>query len=310
MIAKKKPAVIWSTYPIATAHLLGLILHRLTGIPWIADFRDSMTEDNYPVAPRQRAVYCWIEAQTIKYCAQAVFTTPGAISMYAERYPEEPMSKWVLIPNGFDEDNFIQAEKSDAYQRALQNKNDKQIVLLHSGVLYPSERDPRAFFKALADLLASGVIEPVGFKVILRATGHDELHARLISENGLQDIVFLEPGISYKEALAEMLTVDVLLIFQAANCNHQIPAKVYEYIRAKKPIFALTDPDGDTAGVLNEVGCPFIVPLDNKQMIAENLSEFLRKLKQGDLVVVEDTLIKQHSRESRTQLLAKLLNEL
>ncbi len=310
MILKNKPAVIWSTYPIATAHLLGLILHRLTGIPWVADFRDSMTEEDYPVNSRQRAIYRWIEAQTINHCSRAVFTTPGAISMYAERYPEIPQSKWVLIPNGFDEDNFIQAEKSDACKQALQKKNAQQIVLLHSGVLYPSERDPREFFKALADLLASKVIAPVTFKVILRATGHDGLHAKLIDKNGLQDIVFLEPGVSYEEALAEMLTVDALLIFQAANCNHQIPAKVYEYIRAKKPIFALTDPDGDTAGVLNEVGCPYIVPLDDKQLIVENLKAFLRKIKQGDLPAVDDALIKQHSRESRTQLLANLLNEL
>ena len=71
MIFKCKPKVIFSTYPIATAHLLGLILHRLTGILWVADFRDSMTEEDYPVNPRQRAMYLWIEQQAIKYCAKA-----------------------------------------------------------------------------------------------------------------------------------------------------------------------------------------------------------------------------------------------
>jgi hypothetical protein len=33
LIRKYRPAVIWSTYPIATAHLIGLSLSRLTGIP-------------------------------------------------------------------------------------------------------------------------------------------------------------------------------------------------------------------------------------------------------------------------------------
>ena len=33
------PDVIWSTYPIATAHLIGETLHRRSGLPWIADFR-------------------------------------------------------------------------------------------------------------------------------------------------------------------------------------------------------------------------------------------------------------------------------
>ena len=35
LILKHKPRVIWSTYPIATAHLIGLTLHKLTGLPWV-----------------------------------------------------------------------------------------------------------------------------------------------------------------------------------------------------------------------------------------------------------------------------------
>src|SRR5262249_9172147 len=40
LVRRYRPDVLWSTYPIATAHLIGLTLQRLTGIPWIADFRD------------------------------------------------------------------------------------------------------------------------------------------------------------------------------------------------------------------------------------------------------------------------------
>ena len=64
----------------------------------------------------------------------------------------------------------------------------------------------------------------------------------------------MEPGVSFRNAVAEMLSADGLLIFQASNCNHQIPAKVYEYFRAKRPIFAMTDPKGDTASLLKSMG--------------------------------------------------------
>lgn len=309
MVLKFKPKVIWSTYPIATAHLLGLILHRVTGIPWIADFRDSMTEENYPVNKRQKAIYRWIEEKTVKYCEKAVFTTPGAVSMYKARYPEVPQSRWALIPNGFDEENFISAEKSEAYNIALQNKNKNQLVLLHSGVLYPSERDPTEFFGALSELRDTGVISVNKLKIILRATGHDDLHKQLIKQKGLEEVVFLEPGISYQDALAEMLTVDGLLIFQASNCNHQIPAKAYEYIRAKRPIFALTDPEGDTAGVLKEVKTAHIVPLDDKNAIIEGLVDFLERLEHRDLLPFDDVIVNKYSRLSRTELFADLINE-
>src|SRR4051812_8923822 len=42
LIRRFKPDVIWSTFPIATAHLVGLTLAHLTRLPWVADFRDAM----------------------------------------------------------------------------------------------------------------------------------------------------------------------------------------------------------------------------------------------------------------------------
>lgn len=308
MVMKHKPKVIWSTYPIATAHLIGLILHRLTGLPWVADFRDSMTEDDYPANPKQKKVYQWIEQQTVKHCTNAVFTTPGAIRMYAARYPEIPENRWALIPNGYDEENFAQAEQSESYRIALTNKDKNRIVLLHSGVLYPSERDPTQFFQALAELLKAGVIVPGGLKIVLRATGHDDLHRQLIEQHGLQEFVFLEPGVAYQEALAEMLVADGLLIFQAANCNHQIPAKIYEYLRARRPIFALTDPKGDTAGVLLEAKIPYVVPLDDRDAIIKELTGFLELLKSNQALIAGIDNVKRHSREARTQLLVDLLD--
>lgn len=301
------PKVIWSTYPIATAHIIGLVLHRITGLPWVADFRDSMTEDGYPVNPTQRKCYRWIERQTVKHCSRAVFTTPGAIRMYAERYPDIPSSRWALIPNGYDEENFTRAEASDAYKQALKDKPE-QIVLLHSGVLYPLERDPTQFFAAVLQLKQVGVIESGKIKIVLRATGHDELHLQAIAKFGLQDIVFIEQSVSYQAALIEMLTVDGLLVFQAANCNHQIPAKIYEYLRARRPILALTDPYGDTAQVMFDAGLESLAPLDDQQKISSALALFIDGIKNGHGMPKSEYNVSRYSRKSRTQLLADILN--
>jgi glycosyltransferase involved in cell wall biosynthesis len=309
LIYQYRPKIIWSTYPIATAHLLGLILHRITGIPWVADFRDSMTEDEYPANLTQRNIYRWIERQTVAHCSRAIFTTPGAIRMYAKRYPDIPSSRWALIPNGYDEENFTRAEHSEAYTQALAGKGE-QIILLHSGILYPSERDPSQFFMAMAELKQAGKIRSGQFKVILRATGHDDLHSQLIAQNGLQDIVFLEPNVAYETALAEMLTVDGLLIFQASNCNHQIPAKIYEYLRARRPILAFTDPEGDTAKVLSDAGLSGIAALDNKDAIASLISEFIENIHDHKNAIASDDVINGHSRQARTQLLVEILNQI
>ena len=40
-VRRARPDVIYSTSPPHTAHLVGWIVHRLTGIPWVCDFRDE-----------------------------------------------------------------------------------------------------------------------------------------------------------------------------------------------------------------------------------------------------------------------------
>ena len=308
LINKYQPKFIWSTYPIATAHLIALILHRISGIPWIADFRDSMTEENYPESPTKKKVYQWIEKKTVENCYRAVFTTPGASQMYAERYPNVPACKWAVIPNGYDEENFHRAEIKAINQLRIERKSQKQIVLLHSGILYPSERDPSIFFKALYELMGEGLVDLEGVKIVLRATAHDDLIKSLIIKFGIDNLVYIEPSVPYESALAEMLTVDGLIVFQGSNCNHQIPAKIYEYLRAKKPIFALTDPIGDTASVLMDAKINTISPLNDKDTIKNKFSEFLEGVRMRNAPIAKDECIRIHSREARTRLLADLLN--
>ena len=66
LIRRHRPALLWSTYPIATAHLAALTLQRLSGLPWVADFRDLMSADDYPEDATKRAIYQWIERRTVQ----------------------------------------------------------------------------------------------------------------------------------------------------------------------------------------------------------------------------------------------------
>lgn len=105
-----------------------------------------------------------------------------------------------------------------------------------------------------------------------------------------------------------MLAVDGLLLLQAANCNNQIPAKLYEYLRAQRPILALTDPVGDTAQKLKSMGIDTIAPLDSTEEIQQALSHFLALLQKGRAPVASADKISANSRASTTGDLAMLLN--
>ncbi len=106
-------------------------------------------------------------------------------------------------------------------------------MLLHSGVVYPDERDPRPLFEALGRLKAAGTLTAANFCLRLRASAYDPMLAELAARHDVADLIALEPAIPYHAALQEMLDVDGLLILQASNCNQQIPAKLYEYVRAR-----------------------------------------------------------------------------
>ena len=302
LIRRYRPDVIWSSYPIATAHLIGLTLHRLTGIPWVADQRDPMTDTGYPPDPRMRRAYLWLEDKIMAHCARLVCTTPGAIRIYQQRYPQVENARFCLIENGFDEENFAAAHTLDSQQ-------DKRFTLLHSGVIYPSERDPCALFAALASLLAAGRIHAHNFQLVLRATGHDDYLHELIARQGIGAIVRLAPPLPYNAALNEMLAADGLLLLQASNCNEQIPAKLYEYLRAGRPILALTDALGDTAATLRAAGIDTIAPLASPERIVTALSDFMRQARLGTAPLASASTVASHSRAARTIQLANLFNQ-
>lgn len=305
LVRRYRPDVIWSTYPIPTAHLIGLTLARLTRIPWVADFRDPMTDVDYPPDPLKRRVYGWIERKSVESCARAVFTTPGTVEMFRARFPEVPAERFAMIENGYDEENFRAAQRSTPAER-----RNGPLRLVHSGTLYPSERDPRPFFGALADLSKAGTLSPSDLRIVLRATGHDDYLRTLVDEFGIGALVELAPPISYGAALAEMLDADGLLVLQAANCNQQIPAKLYEYLRARRPILALTDPAGDTAAALRNAGIDTIARLDDSADIARALPVFVERLRAGTAPVAADDRIVACSRRSRSRELATLFDGL
>lgn len=312
LIEEYKPAVIWSTYPIATAHVVASALHRKTGIPWIADFRDPMAQEGYPADPRVWQSYRDIEADAAMQARYCVFTTPGAAHMYQRRYPGAA-SRIVVVENGYDEESFasvaLPPPRLPPQSSSVSAPGSRPLVMLHSGIVYPSERDPTQLFTALGRLQRAGTLSPADLCIRFRAPVHDGLLQSLARAHGAQDFIELCPAVPYREALAEMMAVDALLVMQGSGCNAQIPAKIYEYLRAGKPVLGLTDPAGDTAGVLEQAGLHDIAPLNSADEIARILPTLVRDWRGGKAALPQTSAVQQASRRGRSQALAALLTQ-
>jgi len=304
LIGAWRPDVIWSTYPIATAHVIGHALHQRSGLPWIADFRDPMAQEGYPADPLVWQSFKNIEEAALLNARWSVFTTPGAARVYGERYPSA-VPRIKVVENGYDEESFAGLGPPNGGVR--EPLNPGAVTLLHSGIVYPSERDPTQFFAALRQLCDRGVVQPSTLKVRFRAAAHEPMLEALAQQHGIEKLVELLPPIDYHAALDEMLRADALLVLQASNCNEQIPAKIYEYLRARRPLVALTDPIGDTAGVVRDAGLDTIAPLDSADRIADLLERFLSDMKTGRARLPSADFVADASRRGRTRELAGLL---
>ncbi len=302
-IRRHKPAVLWATFPIASALVAAVVLHRLTRIPLVLDLRDPMVYEGWPEERWMRSTYRWIEKRAVRMAAAVVVTTPSARRLYVERYVDVPAARFSIMANGVD-------CAMDIDPPLHPRERSEPIVLVHSGLMEIPDRDPTAFFEAIAQMRKRGDITDGSLRVILRATGRDEEYRRQIALVGIDRIVFVEKRISHSEAMAEMQRADGLLLFQGAQCNRQIPAKAYEYLACRRPIIGLLDAAGDTHQlVADQWKAPYVADMSSAAAIADVLRTFLGDFRRRDVSIPDASLIERHSRALGARELAALLDE-
>lgn len=311
LIWKYDISIVWSTYPISTSHTIGGILSRLTGIPWIADFRDPMveyvqrTKEIYPKEPLLRLARLQTETKAAKNASYLVFCTPSAKNIVKERYKYIPDTRMAVITNGYDEHSFIEAEKLLVPSCLISNKR----VLLHSGTIYPgTDRDPTALFEAIKTLADKKILSPENFELRLRNSNAESYLQELAHKCGIEVLISLMPALPYHAALNEMLHASGLLLLQGFTSNPAVPAKLYEYLRAKRPIIGLTDPAGESANTLRDIGIP-TCDITDSTAVTDILqywwdNEYNSTLKTNNLEIIF-----KFSREVLTGQLALLLNK-
>jgi glycosyltransferase involved in cell wall biosynthesis len=222
--------------------------------------------------------------------------------MYLERYPDLSADRCSVILNGYDEEDFQDLLPSSSVP-------SRPFRLVHMGLLYPIERDPQPFFRAVSQLQKDGNLDAARVRIELRASGYESTYEPMIRAEGIENLVHLLPPLSYREALRDSTSADGLLLFQAACCDHQIPAKVFEYLRHAKPILALTSHTGDTAVLLRKTGGATIVDYADWQAIYRALLEFLRDVETRSHPQPERSLVECYSRKGQAKALAHLLDE-
>ncbi len=288
LITEDQPDVILTSGPPHCVHMLGRQLKRATGLPWVADFRDPWISDG---SNRRRS---WTEQITLgweraifQYADLILANAPNARRMFSETYPLHA-EKIVTLTNGFDprlsplppgegsgvrvhfsplppaegsgvralgivhpgNEHLLLDQVHHPHARPLSRgeRRELPLTLLHAGEIYAG-RDPMPLFQALAQMNARDST----FQ--LNILGRNEVNFEgVLAKNRWNEFVHVLGQRGYQDSLDEMSQADILVLFDGPGRTIGVPAKLYEYLGAGRPILALAEPLGDTATILRKSG--------------------------------------------------------
>ena len=299
LVRRERIDAVITTSPPVSMNLIGASVKRLTGIPWVADLRDSILLnadrrfERTTVRAKEKAFERVVGVVARR--ADAVVTVSEPIADEVRGF--EPAGHVKVIPNGCDFDDFA----------GLEYQPGDRFRLTHTGSFF-GKRSPRPFLSALA---ASGLEDiVVRFAGGLRAADRE-----WVERLDLGDHLEVLPHVPHRRALELQRDseANLLLLPDAAGRGRVVPSgKIFEYLAAERPILAAVPPDGAAARLVRETGAGIVVGPDDEKGICEALLGLHARWKAGQLRngYLSPEQREKLSRKARVGELAELLLEL
>ena len=274
----QRPEVIFSSAPMWTSHLVAAVLSKALRVPWVADFRDPWCGSTWRSLPGglHTAVDQAMERGVVNRAARITCAWDGIRQLLADRYPARAAHMTTIL-NGFEpgEIDPVEVERTDA----------ARCVLIHAGNLY-GPRSPVSLLTGLRHLRRERPAEAARLLVALVGGGawNGRPLVSLAEEHGVADLVRVVPPTAHRRAVALLKGADVAILL--GQSGHQglapVPAKVYEYVGAGKPVLSIGSGD-EAVDILRRGGCPVWTADDTEDSCAASLGEIAAAHGRGDL---------------------------
>ena len=246
---REKIDVLYSTAPSYTNHLVGLMLKLLTGKGWMADYRDLWTE--YPtrrLSPGLRKrIEEWMDAAVLKKADAVNIVSPKWREFLLKRFPFLSPQKVTCYTNGYDSEDYENIPKFE--------RQDNKWRITYTGSIL---RDyPTALFLRAMGELCEEIPEMRG-EIEINFYGNI-YHEQLVQIRDVVDKFSLQRNVSINGVITRQKVLEViknsdllLLMYIEGKLNEDgcIPAKLFEYIGAKRPIFAIVPRNGSAAEII------------------------------------------------------------
>ena len=297
--------VVFTTLPPFSAAYIGYRVRKDLDIPWVADYRDLWYGDvlrEWLPGWRRRLEF-WMEKRLLRR-ADVIVTVSKQKTDYMRRlHPSLPV-RWETLTNGYDSEIY-------AGRTRTRNFDDGILEFVYTGRLFKNRRG-YAFAEALGRIKQNdpGLVKPVRVRILGGVSS--EIRARFDEILARYDIAShfdFAGDVDYQQAMDAQVNCDYLLLIvdTGDTSDGVIPGKLFEYVAAGRPIFALCNP-GATQEIIDRARLGQVVG-------AEDVSACERALKsllQQPVPIAldrDDQYLARFDRKAITAELAKLFSE-
>ncbi len=287
--AERFDALLTTSSP-DSAHLLGRALKRRTGLPWIADFRDPWTRRlayNPPTRLHDR-IHRALESACLREADRVIVTSEETRRDFLERNPGLDPGKIVVITNGYDESDFAAAGELLRRERGSDAGTEVDAAgsgeigsepgpepILHAGQLNP-ERPLAPYLAGLHRFVTRNPGRAMQARTLFLGGFYDQ-NVQEARRSGLEGLVRFEAGRPHVSSVAALLRARILLLLERDDDRGRLilPGKIFEYLRAGRPILAVVPRGGAADRLVRDSGAGIVADPGDPDAVSAAIGELL-----------------------------------
>ncbi len=296
-----QPALIFSSSPPPTVHLIAKTLQRESGLPWVTDFRDPWT-DMYYYDKVQKSSWAarldkQLEAGVLQKSDRIITVSSQLKHLLGNKIGSAKRIQ--IVPNGFDEEDMAAITESQPFEK---------FTLAYAGKLN-SQQNPENLWRALQRLMRAKPGFSERFRLLFMGQFSADVE-QSIKKHGLDSVVHYTGYLAHDQVLRNLSKSHALLLVvpQAKDNKGILTGKVFEYLGIRRFILAIGPKDGDLAAILRQTASGSVYDFnDRPQPFIEKLYDQWAETQQA-LRTSGD--ISAYSRQAQTAELASLFHQL
>ena len=262
--------IVLASIPTLDPLYVGAMLKRMfpPRIELVLEVRDVYARPEFfEYRTLRKRLEVFKEATFIRYADRVIYLTDEIKRRYCGYYPHLPgVQTGVVITNGYDPQEYDHAAPAQA--------NHGPVEIGYFGSFYGT-RSPELLLQTLGRVRSSRPQDVAGMRVHIWGEAGDYPLRQKIEQYDLEGTIVYHGVASHETVLREYARTGVnLIITHTQGSGYALPGKLFEYIGACRPVWAITD-DQILRDVITRYNLGYLSSHDGRS-VEETLDAILR----------------------------------